>query len=139
MSNATGVDGTLRAIEDGAGNATPLSISSTELALNGLAWPTTGAEAGKVLAVSSGTQLEWITPESGGATEFVSATSFTYNPDATMATMTETIGSDSRVTTYTYTGGKLSTAAIVYQGVTRTETYTYDGDGNVESISVVMS
>lgn len=139
VRNASGVDGTLRIVEDGAGNATPLSISASQLALGGLAWPTTGAETGKVLSVNSSSQLEWVTPSSGATEEVVSATSFTYNPDTTMATMTETIGSDTRNTVYSYTEGKLTTTVITYKGSTRTETYTYDTEGKVESIAVVIS
>lgn len=55
-----GMTGALTQVEDGHGTACPLQLSTTEIALNGLRWPTTGAAPGKVLGVSSDNQLSWV-------------------------------------------------------------------------------
>lgn len=53
----------LSTIETGDAVATPLQLSPTQVAINGLVWPTTGAAQGKVLTVASGgTTLTWETP-----------------------------------------------------------------------------
>lgn len=66
--NASGLTGTLATVESGDGTATPLQLSTTAIALNGVQWPTTGASAGSVLTVSSnGTSLEWA---AGGSTSW---------------------------------------------------------------------
>jgi hypothetical protein len=55
------LDSTLRSVEDGLGLASPLKLSTVALAIHGLTFPSTGATAGKVLAVAAGgTSLEWI-------------------------------------------------------------------------------
>jgi hypothetical protein len=55
-----GLDGTLRLIEDGSGLQSPLQLSTSSVALNGMIWPTIGAGAGMYLKVSSvANTLEW--------------------------------------------------------------------------------
>lgn len=75
--NASGLSSTLVTVESGDGTATPLQLSTTAIALNGVQWPTTGASAGKVLSVATGgTALEWVTPASGADNkdiEFINA------------------------------------------------------------------
>lgn len=53
---------TLQNMTDGEGNTLPISISKTNVAIQGLAWPTTGAGPGKILTVNEeGEALEWAT------------------------------------------------------------------------------
>ena len=67
--NASGLTSTLATVESGEGISTPFQLSTTQIALNGLTWPTTGASAGNVLTVSSnGTSLEWAA--SGGSSSW---------------------------------------------------------------------
>jgi hypothetical protein len=69
--NASGLTSTLASIESGEGISTPFQLSTTQIALNGITWPTTGAASGKVLTVSSnGTSAEWATVEAGGSSDW---------------------------------------------------------------------
>jgi hypothetical protein len=55
-----GFDSSLRFIGDGAGLQTPLQLSTSSVALNGLVWPATGGSVGAYLRVSSiSSALEW--------------------------------------------------------------------------------
>jgi hypothetical protein len=58
-NTGAGLDSTLRTVEDGNGTVAPLSLSSTQIALNGLIWPTVTPGVGQVLSVSTGNQLTW--------------------------------------------------------------------------------
>lgn len=162
---ATGLTAELVDVEDGEGNPSPIKLSTTTVALNGLAWPTDGANPGKILAVQSSGVLSWIdalpsqtgnsgkylktdgtsafwasVPAStggGGAVAEPDSASYEYNPDGTVDAVTEMFGDEAKVTTYTYTNGLVTQIVINYLGTTRTETYTYNADGNVESMSAV--
>jgi hypothetical protein len=69
VSDVGGITSTLQNLTDGEGNQTTLALSSTTVAINGLAFPTTGVSAGKILAIASnGTSLEWATQQAGGGT-----------------------------------------------------------------------
>jgi hypothetical protein len=60
-----GLDGTLRLIEDGSGLQSPLQLSTSSVALNGMIWPSIGAGVGMYLRVSSiANTLEWYQPTS---------------------------------------------------------------------------
>jgi hypothetical protein len=54
-----GLDTTLRTIEDGSGTISPLSLSTTQIALNGLIWPTSTPSSGQFLSVGTGNSLVW--------------------------------------------------------------------------------
>jgi len=56
-----GFDGSLRFIEDGSGLQTPLQLSTSAIALNGMVWPGASATSGAYLRVSpiSSNTLEW--------------------------------------------------------------------------------
>jgi hypothetical protein len=54
-----GLGANLITVEDGTGVISPLSLSTTQIALNGLIWPTTTPGSGQVLGVGSGNQLVW--------------------------------------------------------------------------------
>jgi len=59
---AVGLDNTLRSVEDGAGHQSPLSLSQSQIALNGAIWPSSGAVTGSLLQVSATSGvLEWYT------------------------------------------------------------------------------
>lgn len=55
-----GLDATLRAVEDGAGNASPLKLSQTAFSLYDLVWPAdTQPATGYLLRVGANSQLVW--------------------------------------------------------------------------------
>lgn len=58
-NTGAGLDTTLRTVEDGVGAVSPLSLSKTQIALNGLIWPTTTPGTGQVLSVGTGNTLTW--------------------------------------------------------------------------------
>jgi hypothetical protein len=60
-NTGAGVDGTLRSVLDGAGNATPLQVSSTQVSLNGSVWPTAAGSTGQFLSVGA-SGLQWTSP-----------------------------------------------------------------------------
>lgn len=60
-NTGAGVDVNLRAVQDGTGNNTPLQLSTTQIALNGMAWPASTGNIGQFLTVSSSGQLGWST------------------------------------------------------------------------------
>jgi len=64
-NTGAGLDTTLRTVEDGVGQVSPLSLSTTQIALNGLIWPTSTPASGQVLSVGAGNTLAW-TNVSGG-------------------------------------------------------------------------
>jgi hypothetical protein len=69
VSDSEGLTPSLQNLTDGEGKATTLALSSTTVAINGLAFPTSGSGTGKILAVASnGTSMEWITPAASGVT-----------------------------------------------------------------------
>jgi hypothetical protein len=60
INSVDGITTALTQVGDGKGGLSPLAVSDTKVSINDLVWPTTGAAAGKVLAVSATTnQLEW--------------------------------------------------------------------------------
>ena len=62
--------------------------------------------------------------------------SITYSGDNVTA-ISETVDGLTRSTSITYNGnGTVDTVTITYDGVTRTETYSYDGAGNVTGMTV---
>jgi hypothetical protein len=94
---------------------------------------------GQVLMADSTkpTGVKWATiPSSGGSSDAIpDSTSFQYNDENKISIMTENIGADQRVTNYDYNSdGTIHTISIAYQGVTRLETYTYV-DGQVSTMT----
>lgn len=73
-STNPGIDATLRNVEDGLGNQTPLKLSSTQIALNDMTWPTSGAAVGKFLQIGSTNQLRWLTFSVAGDLQWNSST-----------------------------------------------------------------
>lgn len=133
LSGNDGLTTSLQAVEDGVGNSTPLSLSSTQISLNGIVWPTTTPTANQVLSYN-GTGLTWSTPSTGSNSNFDSVT-YTYNEDGNVDTVTEVYGSDTRTVVFTYNpDNTVNTTTATFQGVTRVETYGYDTSGNVTSI-----
>jgi hypothetical protein len=54
-----GLGANLITVEDGTGVISPLSLSTTQIALNGLIWPATAPQSGQYLTLGSGSQLDW--------------------------------------------------------------------------------
>jgi hypothetical protein len=67
--STSGATQTLQSVEDGNGAALPLKLSTLAVAIHGLAFPSSGAAAGKILAVAAnGVSMEWKTQAPGGVT-----------------------------------------------------------------------
>jgi hypothetical protein len=130
-----GLTVSLTPVESGGGKTTPLKLSTTSISIHDLTFPSTGVAAGKVLTISAdGLSMEWKTPAAssgggGGGTVLeteADAIYYEYNDDEVVSVMTEHFGSETRVTTYSYSvTGKVDTITIEYLGQTRIETYTY--------------
>jgi Phage Tail Collar Domain len=72
-----GLDSTLRSVEDGIGVSTPLQLSTTDVALNGLKWPS-GGTAGQFLRISTTSGLlEWANPIGTIASQSASSVAIT--------------------------------------------------------------
>ena len=67
----------------------------------------------------------------------LTSTTFTYNVDGTVNTVTNVYTTGTMVSTYTYSGGNMTVAVITYNGVTRTETYTYDTNNKVLTMTAI--
>ena len=61
----SGVDSSLRSVEDGDGTMTPMKIASDKIAFHDKQWPTSGGPAGAFLKVNAAdtTKLEWAVQE----------------------------------------------------------------------------
>lgn len=122
--NASGLTGTLATVESGDGTATPLQLSTTAIALNGVQWPTTGASAGTVLTVSSnGTSLEWANGSSSWndltdkpAVIAAGATAAEARTAIDLGNVNNTSDANKPISTATQTAlnGKISTGAAPY-------------------------
>jgi len=63
---------------------------------------------------------------------------YTYDGAGNVSTVTETVAGLPRVTTLTYNAdGTVHTVAVAYNSHTRTETYAYDGAGNMTGMTAV--
>lgn len=62
-----GLSSSLQAVQDGQGATTPLSLSTTQIALAGKVWPTTGMVTGAQLTVDSSGNLAWTVASSTGS------------------------------------------------------------------------
>ena len=82
-----GVSDSLVIVEDGVGNATPLKLSKTQLAISDLVWPTSGATPGMTLTVGSNNQLEWAQPASTTPAKYDLALSITGKPSASASVL----------------------------------------------------
>jgi hypothetical protein len=58
-NSVTGITGALGTISDGLGNKTPLKLSTTEVEINGVVWPTSGVTEGRVLQLGSSNGAVW--------------------------------------------------------------------------------
>ena len=67
------------------------------------------------------------------------SSTYTYNVDSTVNTVTDVYTTGTMITTYTYTSGNATTVVITYNGGTRTETYTYDTNNKVLTMTAVIS
>jgi len=83
-NNAAGIGSTLNAIGDGVGNVSPLQLSTTQVSINNLVWPTTGANQNRVLAIGASNQLEW-------RDGYVTTTGTTFTGNVKFYTTTETV------------------------------------------------
>jgi hypothetical protein len=62
MNNSgVGVTSTLTAVQDGTGVNSPLSLSLTQISLNGAVWPVTAGSSGQVLTYGTNGNLSWTT------------------------------------------------------------------------------
>lgn len=82
--SATGIGSTLNAIGDGVGNVSPLRLSTTQVSINNLTWPTTGGTQNRVLVVGASNQLEW-------RDGYVTTTGTTFTGNVKFLTTTETV------------------------------------------------
>lgn len=57
--NSIGLGSDLSAIGDGVGALSPLKLSKTQVSINDLVWPTSGATQGQFLSVGADNQLQW--------------------------------------------------------------------------------
>jgi hypothetical protein len=81
----------------------------------------------------------------GGATLVVglfdnlpTLTSFTYSPDGNVVSSTEVINGSNKVTVYEYNGGGLVSKIVTsYMGTVRTETFAYNANSSVATITAV--
>ena len=67
------------------------------------------------------------------------SSTYTYNGDSSINTVTDVYTTGTMVTTYTYTGSNATTVVITYNGSTRTETYTYNTNNKVLTMTAVIS
>jgi hypothetical protein len=58
-NTGAGIDSTLRSVQDGLGINTPLQLSTTQIALNGVVWPTSTGMAGQILTANADSTLSW--------------------------------------------------------------------------------
>lgn len=111
-NSGAGVDTTLRSVTDGTGNASPLQLSTTQIALNGAVWPTSVGTTGQQLVVGTGGNLGWAT-----------STSLKYAGTWNAATNTPALTSGSGTTGQMY---KVSTAGAT---VTQALSHAQSGGG----------
>jgi Concanavalin A-like lectin/glucanases superfamily len=58
-NTGAGLDATLRAVQDGTGNSSPLQLSTTQIALNGALWPTSLGTSGQFLQMGANGTMSW--------------------------------------------------------------------------------
>ena len=74
INNEAGITSSLALVSDGDGQLTTLSLSTTQIGLNGMVWPTAAGAANSVLRVSStNNQLEWVSADSLAPYDLASA------------------------------------------------------------------
>jgi hypothetical protein len=118
----TGIDLTSRPVQDGTGAASPLSLSTTQVAINGQALPLTGV-AGQYLKATSSTQMGWVASPVGtmGAQN---AASVAITGGTITGLSTPVNASDAATKAYvdslSATGGAFATGDIVYDAVVPT-------------------
>lgn len=88
-NTGAGLDVNLRTVEDGLGQVSPLSLSKTQIALNGLIWPTTTPGAGQVLSVGTGNSLVWSNADGSSAIPVLTYQGVLATSATTLATATQ--------------------------------------------------
>lgn len=104
---------TLKQVTDGNGGALPLKVSTTQLELAGLLWPTAGAVEGKILTVGVDGRLVW--SDAQAASGYVPLTGGTMTGPLNTLTVTETvvnIANTSGTMTYDLSKGSYFTATV---------------------------
>lgn len=86
-----GLGANLITVEDGSGVVSPLSLSQTQIALNGLIWPTTTPGAGQVLAVGAGDQLVWQNSDGSAVVPVLTYQGVLGTSNATLATANQNV------------------------------------------------
>lgn len=139
-----GLDSELCIVEDGLGVASPLAISQTNLAFNGMVWPTTPGTTGQVLVVGANAQLTWgagtdpantIPAQTGNSGKFLTTDGTTLKwmtPPSSGGSVAEP---DS--ITYEYnTDDNVSVMTEVFSGNNKVTTYTYNDEELVIQIDI---
>lgn len=61
---------------------------------------------------------------------------YTYDANGRVASVSETVGVDTRTTVLTYdANGRVDTKEVTFRGVQRTETFTYDAQGRIDTMT----
>jgi hypothetical protein len=113
-----GLDTNLRTIEDGTGTISPLSLSTTQIALNGLIWPTTTPGTGQILSVGAGDQLVWANANGSSVMPVLTYQGVLGTSNATLATATQNVLLDQITLVNTTTSTQTVTMYIVPSGGT---------------------
>jgi hypothetical protein len=113
-----GLDTNLRTIEDGTGTVSPLSLSTTQIALNGLIWPTTTPGTGQVLSVGAGDQLVWANANGSSVMPVLTYQGVLGTTNATLATASQNVLLDQITLVNTTTSTQTVTMNIVPSGGT---------------------
>jgi len=132
-STLGGVSSSLATVEDGNGVAVPLKLSTTQVAINDLIWPTSGAASGKLLSVGSGNQLSWVDAPSslpdqtGNEGKFLT----TNGSVASWTTVSVSPGGATTQIQFNDAGAFAGNSAFTFDKTTGTVTATaFDGDGS---------
>lgn len=78
----TGVDATLRNVTDGEGTATPIYISTSQVRINGLVYPTADGSSGYVIVTDGSGNLSFAAQSGGGASALDDLTDVTLTAPA---------------------------------------------------------
>lgn len=123
----SGLDVTLREVEDGNGQVSPLKLATNKIALHGQIWPASGSIAGRALKVSTtANTLEWGRVATNEIDENPLNLFFTTSRARAAISATGAL-------TYNSTTGVITTSATTLAGYgitdALTKTQTLDGGG----------
>jgi len=97
--------------------------------------PDQTGNSGKFLKTTTN-GLQWATATGGAAVPEPSYVQYFYDDQARAIRVDETIDSEHRISSYTYNSNStVATVTIAFQGITRVETYNYDSNGLVTSMT----